>query len=70
MCIGSFGTWRGISYSCMRRLNHQIALDLSGTSDRITAHFETPAYRGVLLEHGQITAHVNEFTNSSQPFDF
>jgi len=48
----------------MRRLNHQIALDLSGTSDRITAHFETPACGVVLLEHGQITAHVNEFTNS------
>ena len=54
----------------MRRLNHQVALDLSGTYDRITPHFETPAYRGVLLEHGQITVHVNEFTNSSQPFDF
>ena len=64
-----FGNWRGISYSCMRGLNHQVALDLSSTPDRITANFEPPAYGVVLLDHDQITVHLNDFTNSSQHFD-
>jgi len=64
-----FGNWRGISYSCMRGLNHQVALDLGGTPDRITANFEPPAYGVVLLDHDQITVHLNDFTNSSQQFN-
>lgn len=30
-----FGNWRGISYSCMRGLNHQVALDLEADAAAI-----------------------------------
>ncbi len=63
-----FGNWRGISYSCMRGLNHQVALDLAGAADRITGNFEPPAYGVVLLREHEVVVHMHEFTNRSEAF--
>lgn len=63
-----FGNWRGISYSCMRGLNHQVALDLSGATDGIAGNSEPPAYGVVLLSEDQITVHLHDFTDASDGF--
>lgn len=63
-----FGNWRGISYSCMRGLNHQVALDLGGGAGRITGNFEPPAYGVVMLTENQVTVHLHDFTDASRPF--
>ena len=63
-----FGNWRGISYSCMRGLNHQVALDLSGDESRISGQFESPAYGVVLLSDDQITVHLHDFMDPSERF--
>lgn len=62
------GNWRGISYSCMRGLNHEVALELDGQPDRIAANFEPPAYGVVLLTHQQVTVHLHDFTDGSPRF--
>ncbi len=64
-----WGNWRGISYSCMRGLNHQVALDLGGPKDRISGTFEPAAYGVVLLGEDQVTVHLHDFTDSSERFD-
>ncbi|MEO1550224.1 MAG: phosphodiesterase [Pseudomonadota bacterium] len=62
------GNWRGIGYSCMRGLNHQVALDLNGAAERIAANFEPPAYGVVLLSTDQVTVHLHDFTDGSAGF--
>jgi 3',5'-cyclic AMP phosphodiesterase CpdA len=63
-----FGNWRGISYSCMRGLNHQVALELKGDVDRIAANFEPPAYGVVTLSDDQVTVHLHDFADRSERF--
>lgn len=63
-----FGNWRGISYSCMRGLNHQVALELNGAADRIAANFEPPAYGVVTLSDDQVTVHLHDFSDGSDQF--
>lgn len=63
-----FGNWRGISYSCMRGLNHQVALELNGAADRIAANFEPPAYGVVTLSDDQVTVHFHDFSDGSDRF--
>lgn len=64
-----WGNWRGISYSCMRGLNHQVALNLDAPADCISGTFDPPAYGVVLLGDDQVTVHLHEFTDSSESFD-
>ncbi|WP_299373822.1 phosphodiesterase [uncultured Tateyamaria sp.] len=63
-----WGNWCGISYSCMRGLNHQVALDLDAPADRIQGNFEPPAYGVVLLGNDQVTVHLHDFADASQSF--
>jgi len=63
-----WGTWRGISYSCMRGLNHQVALDLDAPAGRIKGNFEPPAYGVVLLSKDQVTIHMHDFTDNTPAF--
>ena len=63
-----WGNWRGISYSCMRGLNHQVALDLDAPAGRIHGNFESPAYGVVLLDQDQLTVHMHDFNDRTQRF--
>jgi len=63
-----WGNWRGISYSCMRGLNHQVALDLNAPADQIMGNFEPPAYGVVLLQNDHVTVHLHDFMNISDSF--
>lgn len=63
-----FGNWRGISYSCMRGLNHQVALDLSGGTGAIAGNFEPPAYGVVLISDDTVVVHLHDFLDGSDRF--
>lgn len=64
-----FGNWRGISFSCMRGLNHQLALDLNAPETSVPGSFEQPAYGVVLADQDQIVVHMHEFLDRSPRFD-
>ena len=64
-----WSNWRAISYSCMRGLDHQTALDLKLLPERSKGNFEPPAYGVVLLKGDQVTVHLLDFTNASDRFD-
>ncbi len=63
-----FGNWRGISYSCMRGLNHQVTLDLGTDADTIDGDFAEPAYGVVLADEDCVTVHLHEFASRTPRF--
>ena len=63
------GNWRGISYSCLRGLNHQVALDLKASADDIAGSFEPPTYGVVLLDADTVVVHLHEFADKSAKFE-
>ncbi|NNE81682.1 MAG: phosphodiesterase [Silicimonas sp.] len=60
-----WGTWRGIPFSCMRGLNHQVALELGGPEDKVTGSKEPPAYGVVLVGQDQVTVHLHDYTQGA-----
>lgn len=63
-----FGTWKGVSFSCMRGLNHQVALDLGGDPASILGNFENPAYGVVIVNSDSLVVHMHDFHAASAPF--
>lgn len=63
-----WGNWRGVSYSCMRGLNHQVALDLERDAGSILGDFAPPAYGVVLVDDDCVVAHMHDFTDTSRRF--
>lgn len=62
------GNWQGISYSCLRGLNHQVALDLRAAEDAIIGNFEPPTYGVVLMNPETVIVHIHEFMDASGSF--
>lgn len=58
------GSWKGISYSTMRGLNHQVPFDLHTISPVPKSH-EQPAYAVVFLEADQVTVHFHDYLDKS-----
>jgi Icc protein len=58
------GSWRGIPYSTMRGLNHQVPFDLHTVSPVPKSH-EPPAYAVVFLRPDQVTVHFHDFLDKS-----
>nr|WP_321457868.1 phosphodiesterase [uncultured Cohaesibacter sp.] len=65
-----FGSWRGIPVSCMRGLNHQVALELNRSPKGQIGNFEAPAYGVVLIDETQIMVHMHDFLDRSERFVF
>lgn len=63
-----FGNWRGISFSCMRGLNHQVALNLEQGQTAIAGNLEAPAYGVVLIDDACVTVHMHDFTSTAPTF--
>jgi hypothetical protein len=63
-----FGNWRGIGFSCMRGLNHQVALDLSPEQPVIPGDLAGPAYGVVLLDDDRVVVHLHDFADRSPRF--
>ena len=62
------GNWRGISYSCMPRLNHQVALDLNAPAEQIAGTFEPHAYGVVLVDSDTVVVHLHDFLDATGRF--
>ncbi len=65
-----YGNWRGLSVSCMRGLNHQVALELTPSAKGQMGNFEPPAYGVVLVNEEQVMVHMHDFMNNSERFLF
>lgn len=63
------GNWRGIPFSTVRGLNHQLALDLRAPQTSVPGNFEPAAYSVVLADAEQIVIHMHEFMDRSPHFD-
>jgi Icc protein len=63
-----FGNWRGMSFSAMRGLNHQVALELDPAARTIPGSFEPPAYGVVLVDDARVIVHLHDFTDPSPRF--
>lgn len=58
------GSWRGMAYSTMRGLNHQVPFDLHTISPVPKSH-EPPAYAVVFLQPDQVTVHFHDYLDRS-----
>jgi 3',5'-cyclic-AMP phosphodiesterase len=63
-----YGNWRGISFSCMPGLNHQVALDLNAGPDVVHGNLQPPAYGVVLVSQDQLQVHQHAYLDSSPQF--
>ncbi|GGG79525.1 3',5'-cyclic adenosine monophosphate phosphodiesterase CpdA [Salipiger pallidus] len=63
-----WGNWRGISWSCMRGLNHQVALDLTPGMTSIPGDLGAPAYGVALVDEDCVTVHLHEFASTAPRF--
>jgi hypothetical protein len=57
------GSWRGIPYSTLRGISHQVPLDFNSLEVVPKSH-EPPAYAVVFLEDGQTTVHVHDYLDT------
>lgn len=58
------GSWRGLAFSTMRGLNHQVPFDLH-TVTQVPKSHEPPAYAVVFMEADQVTIHFHDFLDRS-----
>ncbi|MEX3010182.1 phosphodiesterase [Hoeflea sp. TYP-13] len=63
------GNWRGMAFSCIRGLNHQLALDLEAPETSVPGNFEPPTYGVALADAEQIIIHMHEFMDRSPHFE-
>ena len=57
------GSWRGIPYSSLRGINHQVPLDFKSIEVVPKSH-EPPAYAVVFLENNQTTVHFHDYLDT------
>jgi 3',5'-cyclic AMP phosphodiesterase CpdA len=63
-----YGNWRGISFSCMPGLNHQVMLDLNAAPEIIHGNLQPPAYGVVLVSEDQLLVHQHAYLDNSPSF--
>ncbi|GAL20615.1 3',5'-cyclic-nucleotide phosphodiesterase [Vibrio maritimus] len=62
------GSWRGVAFSTLRSMNHQVRLDMHCES-MIQGCFEEPQYCVVLLQDDATVVHYHDYMHSSEHFD-
>ena len=62
------GQWQGISFSTLKAMNHQVALDLVTTGNMVPGSFESPSYNVVLLQPELTVVHTCDYTDDSERF--
>ena len=58
------GSWRGVSYSCLRSLVHQVPLDF--VTEQMPYDLAPPAYNVILIGDGVTVVHHHEFLDDSR----
>ncbi len=59
------GSWRGVPYSCLRSLVHQVPLDFV-TEQPVPFDLAPPAYNVILLDGEDTVVHHHEFLDASR----
>lgn len=59
------GSWRGLPYSTMRGLNHQVPFDLHTVRPVPKSH-EPPAYAVAFIEADQVVVHFHDYLDKSR----
>jgi Icc protein len=62
------GSWRGIPFTSLRGISHQVALDLT-ERDRAPGSHEPPAYALVRVTDEAVMVHSHDFLDASAGFD-
>ncbi|GEA59127.1 phosphodiesterase [Vibrio comitans] len=62
------GQWRGIAFSTLRGMNHQVRLDLHD-KHMIQGNFEEPQYCVVLLENDRTLVHYHDYMYETEEFE-
>lgn len=62
------GIWRGIPFSTLRGLNHQVAMH-SNMQPGIPGSHEPPAYAVVSIDQDSIVINIHDFLDASRRFD-
>ena len=63
------GSWRGIPFSALRGLNHQVWLDFS-QDQGIPCSLEPPAYAIIFLSSDDIVVHLHDFLDASSKYAY
>jgi hypothetical protein len=61
------GSWRGVPFSALRGLNHQVWLDFS-VSQGIPCSLEPPAYAVILIDADSTIVHLHDFLDPSPKY--
>jgi 3',5'-cyclic AMP phosphodiesterase CpdA len=62
------GSWRGIPFTSLRGISHQVALELS-ERDRVPGSHEPPAYALVRVTPEAVVVHSHDFLDATGGFD-
>lgn len=62
------GSWLGFPFSCIRGLNHQVALDFRAT-DVVPGSHEPPQYAVAFIDPDSVVAHFNDYLDDSERFN-
>ncbi|KZD05991.1 phosphodiesterase [Oceanibaculum pacificum] len=62
------GSWRGVPFSTLRAMNHQVWLDFSD-AEGVPGSHEPPAYAIVLIAPEQVVIHFHDFLDDSRKFN-
>ncbi|RKQ72297.1 3',5'-cyclic AMP phosphodiesterase CpdA [Oceanibaculum indicum] len=63
------GSWRGVPFSTLRAMSHQVWLDFSEETEGVPGSHEPPAYAIVLIEPEQVVIHFHDFLDDSRKFN-
>lgn len=63
-----FGNWRGLSFSILPSLMHQVPLRLDAHGTHVPGSHEPPAYAVVLVEPESVVSHLHQFQDHSMRF--
>ncbi|MDH2420229.1 phosphodiesterase [Cobetia amphilecti] len=64
------GVWRGLSFSTLPGVNHQVGLDLVSAADCLAGSHEPPAYGVLMIGQEQIVNHLHLYMDDSRRYFF
>ena len=64
------GVWRGLSFSTLPGVNHQVGLDLVSDEECLAGSHEPPAYGVLIVGEEQVVSHLHLFMDDSRRYFF
>jgi 3',5'-cyclic-AMP phosphodiesterase len=64
------GSWRGVTFTALRGLNHQVWLDFHAPPGVIPCSLEPPAYAVILIDRDGVVVHTHDFLDESPKYAY